>query len=63
MHYKRLRRVVCMLDFKTALVQSGLLLDGAMGTELYKRGLFINRCFEQACLSDQSLVMQVHRLL
>jgi methionine synthase / methylenetetrahydrofolate reductase(NADPH) len=51
-----------MLDFKTALIEnSGLLLDGAMGTELYKRGLFINRCFEQACLSDQSLVMQVHK--
>ena len=26
-----------------------------------QRGLFINRCFEQACLSDQSLVMQIHK--
>jgi methionine synthase / methylenetetrahydrofolate reductase(NADPH) len=51
-----------MINFKSALKkESSILFDGAIGTELYKRGLFINRCFEQACLSDQSLVMQIHK--
>lgn len=38
-----------------------LLFDGAMGTELYKRGIFINRCFEEANLASPDLVLSVHR--
>lgn len=38
-----------------------LLFDGAIGTELYKRGIFINRCFEDANLSNPDLVLEVHR--
>lgn len=38
-----------------------LLVDGAIGTELYKRGLFINNCFENACLASPDLVEQVHK--
>ena len=38
-----------------------LLLDGATGTELYNRGLFINRCFEEANLSNPALVLNLHR--
>lgn len=37
-----------------------LLFDGAVGTELYKRGIFINRCFEDANLSHADLVLEVH---
>jgi methionine synthase I (cobalamin-dependent)/5,10-methylenetetrahydrofolate reductase len=38
-----------------------LLFDGAMGTELYNKGLFINRCFEEANLSNPSLVLEIHQ--
>jgi methionine synthase / methylenetetrahydrofolate reductase(NADPH) len=38
-----------------------LLLDGATGTELYNRGLFINRSFEEANLSNPDLVRGLHR--
>lgn len=38
-----------------------VLFDGAMGTELYKRGVFINRCFEEANLTASELVLSVHR--
>lgn len=38
-----------------------LLFDGAMGTELYKRGIFINKCFEEANLGVPELVLSVHR--
>ncbi|MFW7379632.1 MAG: bifunctional homocysteine S-methyltransferase/methylenetetrahydrofolate reductase [Oligoflexus sp.] len=37
-----------------------LLFDGATGTELYNRGIFINRCFEEANLSNQGLVKELH---
>lgn len=39
-----------------------LLFDGATGTELYNRGVFINRCFEDANLSSPGLVEELHRL-
>src|SRR6476619_7306189 len=32
-----------------------------MGTMLYGRGVFINRCFESLTLSDPDLVRDVHR--
>jgi homocysteine S-methyltransferase len=38
-----------------------LLFDGAIGTELYKRGLFINRCFEEANLNNRQLILELHR--
>jgi homocysteine S-methyltransferase len=38
-----------------------LLFDGAMGTVLYNKGLFINRCFEEADLVSPELVREVHR--
>jgi homocysteine S-methyltransferase len=43
-------------------VQRGVLVaDGAMGTMLYSRGVFINRCFDELNLSAPSLVRDVHR--
>lgn len=48
--------------FKAALAaKTPLLFDGATGTELYKRGIFINRCFEDANLSNQNLVLELHQ--
>src|SRR6187397_3185239 len=38
-----------------------LLFDGATGTELYNRGIFINRCFEDANLTNAPLVTELHR--
>lgn len=37
-----------------------VLMDGAMGTELYRRGVFVNRCFDELTLSSPDLVRQVH---
>lgn len=38
-----------------------LLFDGAMGTMLYDRGIFINRCFEEVNLSRPEMVERIHR--
>lgn len=37
-----------------------VLFDGAMGTVLYNKGLFINRCFEEINLSNQDLLKEVY---
>jgi len=37
-----------------------VLADGAMGTVLYARGVFINRCYDELNLSDPNLIMAVH---
>jgi methionine synthase / methylenetetrahydrofolate reductase(NADPH) len=38
-----------------------LVCDGAMGTMLYSRGIFINRCYDELNLSAPDLVLDVHR--
>ena len=37
-----------------------VLADGAMGTVLYGRGVFINRCYDELNLSDPQLILSVH---
>src|SRR5579863_1755622 len=37
-----------------------MLADGAMGTVLYARGIFINRCYDELNLSDPGLILAVH---
>jgi homocysteine S-methyltransferase len=38
-----------------------MVADGAMGTMLYSRGVFINRCFDELNLVQPDLVRQIHR--
>ncbi|HEY1993616.1 MAG TPA: bifunctional homocysteine S-methyltransferase/methylenetetrahydrofolate reductase [Edaphobacter sp.] len=37
-----------------------VLCDGAMGTMLYSRGVFINRCYDELNLSQPELVREIH---
>ncbi len=37
-----------------------VVFDGAMGTIIYSRGVFINRCFDEICLTDPKLVRSIH---
>ncbi|MFK7871618.1 MAG: bifunctional homocysteine S-methyltransferase/methylenetetrahydrofolate reductase [Oligoflexales bacterium] len=41
--------------------RSAILADGAIGTELYNRGIFINKCFEDANLNNPNLVRTLHQ--
>jgi len=42
-------------------IQEGVVVcDGAMGTMLYARGVFVNRCFDELNLSSPGLVRAVH---
>ncbi len=49
------------IPYTERLGEGILLFDGAMGTMLYDRGVFINRCFEEINLSRPEMVERVHR--
>ena len=38
-----------------------IVVDGGMGTEIYKRGIYINRCFDELNLSNPSLILEIHK--
>src|SRR5688572_5825723 len=35
--------------------------DGAMGTMLYQKGVFINRCYDELNLKEPDIVREIHR--
>jgi len=49
------------LDLIARLKQSPVLCDGAMGTLLYSKGVFINRCYDELNLSQPDLIRDIHR--
>jgi methionine synthase I (cobalamin-dependent)/5,10-methylenetetrahydrofolate reductase len=46
--------------FTQRVCRSVLIGDGAMGTMLYQKGVFLNRCFDELNLTDAPLVRAVH---
>ncbi|MFO7692875.1 MAG: bifunctional homocysteine S-methyltransferase/methylenetetrahydrofolate reductase [Vicinamibacterales bacterium] len=51
---------VPLQPFLEAIDQRVLVCDGAMGTLLYAKGVFINRCFDALNLTQPALVAGVH---
>src|SRR5437763_14270901 len=49
-----------MQDLLTRLENCVLVCDGAMGTMLYSKGVFISRCFDELNISNPELVREVH---
>src|ERR1035438_5867863 len=49
-----------MPRFSDIFANRPLLADGAMGTVLYSRGIFINRCYDELNLSAPGLILAVH---
>jgi methionine synthase I (cobalamin-dependent)/5,10-methylenetetrahydrofolate reductase len=46
--------------FLERLAEGVVIFDGAMGTMLYSRGVFLNRCFDELNLSNSALVQAIH---
>ena len=46
-----------------ALIEDGRIhvFDGAMGTLLYSRGVFVNVCYDELNISQPELVRQIHQ--
>src|SRR5438034_4067887 len=50
-----------MKPFLDAIDDRVLVCDGAMGTMLYAKGVFINRCFNALNLTQPDTVSEVHQ--
>ncbi len=48
------------LDLASRLKQRPMLCDGAMGTLLYAKGIFINRCYDELNLAMPDLIRDIH---
>jgi methionine synthase I (cobalamin-dependent)/5,10-methylenetetrahydrofolate reductase len=48
-------------EFRNKLQSKIIITDGAMGTMLYAKGIFINRCFDELNLSAPQVVKEVHQ--
>jgi methionine synthase / methylenetetrahydrofolate reductase(NADPH) len=48
------------VDLLTRIKQHPVLCDGAMGTLLYAKGVFINRCYDELNLSQPDLIRGIH---
>jgi methionine synthase / methylenetetrahydrofolate reductase(NADPH) len=48
-------------EFRKKLESKIVVADGAMGTMLYAKGIFINRCFDELNLSSPQLVKEIHQ--
>ncbi|MDO5580367.1 MAG: bifunctional homocysteine S-methyltransferase/methylenetetrahydrofolate reductase [Planctomycetia bacterium] len=49
------------ISFAGALHSGLLVFDGAMGTELYREGIFTNRCYDEINSADPGLVRRIHQ--
>jgi methionine synthase / methylenetetrahydrofolate reductase(NADPH) len=38
-----------------------VLMDGAMGTEIYARGIFINTCYDELNLTNPKMIKEIHK--
>jgi homocysteine S-methyltransferase len=47
-------------DLLTRLKQGPVLCDGAMGTLLYAKGVFINKCYDELNLTQPDMVRNIH---
>ncbi len=50
-----------MQDFREYVDRNIVVFDGAMGTRLYEKGVYINRVYDELNLSQPTLIQEVHR--
>ena len=50
-----------MQDFREYVDRNIVVFDGAMGTRLYEKGVYINRVYDELNLSQPALIQEVHR--
>jgi len=48
------------VDILSRLKAGPMLCDGAMGTLLYSKGVFINRCYDELNLSNPEMIRGIH---
>ena len=48
------------MNFLERLAEGSIVFDGAMGTELYARGAFLNTCYDELNLTRPDLIGEIH---
>ncbi len=48
------------LDFRERLKLGAILFDGGIGTEIYQKGVHVNKCYEELNLTNPSLIEKIH---
>lgn len=48
------------MTFREFLREHLVLFDGGIGTEFYRKGIYINRCYDELNLADEGMVREVH---
>ncbi len=43
------------------ITEHPLIFDGAMGTMIYSKGVFINTCYEHLCITNPKLISSIHQ--
>ncbi len=47
--------------FLNQILEHPLIFDGAMGTMIYQRGVFLNACYDDLSTSQPNLISEIHR--
>ncbi len=55
------KRICRAGEFRELLAKRALVADGAMGTVLYSKGVFINRCYDELNVTSPALVGDIHK--
>ena len=50
-----------MTNIIQRLKATPLVFDGAMGTMIYAKGVFINTCYDELCLTRPDLILEIHK--
>lgn len=50
-----------MKPYLEQVMDRPIVLDGAMGTMLYEKGVFVNACYDELSLTRPDLILEIHR--
>ncbi|MFP4382262.1 MAG: bifunctional homocysteine S-methyltransferase/methylenetetrahydrofolate reductase [Candidatus Sumerlaeia bacterium] len=48
-------------SFLERIKESPIVFDGAMGTMIYEKGVFLNVCYDELCVKSPQLIKEIHR--
>ena len=51
----------CLLNVIDKMKETPLIFDGAMGTVIYEKGVFINACYDELNLTNPKLIKSIHK--
>ncbi|MBQ2645336.1 bifunctional homocysteine S-methyltransferase/methylenetetrahydrofolate reductase [bacterium] len=50
-----------MISIIDKLIETPLIFDGAMGTVIYEKGVFVNACFDELNITNAKLIKSIHK--